>query len=775
MQITFNNVNKTFLYTGFKSKTDKNVTKPEGPMLYNVNFMAKPVLQGTVSSRVANEKSKLLKHIKDLLAMDIPIISAEEKAFIMSERAHNLIKMKRKKKEEIISEINILENSTALPLRQKIERFQQLRKELIKINKLKPDNVKESRTSNENYDYVLLNRLKNAILDDDFNLAKVLKDYYVEIENISTVDELKNKFPKIKVPQNPKDIVAKKIVDNLTRGFYLKFDELIKEKNLEELANIMAVHFEEIFVGMVPLLGFKNSNEVYELIGERVTEKSVERYKELSKLGTISSVPEIRKNIIPNFSDIDMQMLKIDYDKFILTVLKKHYLNDEKLNSIEYLENDNKIKVVLLKAPEYKFEKFSEKIKKIISDAEKIKLIQRDYQNYTVDELKSRLNYYATTGLGNNERILETIIDFNESKFTQEDKQYLIKFLKTLDDIIDGKITEIDAVNFIEQNNISPRGTVKLNEIERRQVEEKLRQEKQKANELNSYRQEFNSAVGKLYEYDLCNIADDLSKFYPMSLEKESIAAAKKVINFVNECLAQKEPAKIRNYVLRKVTYDEYFELEKNSEVFLAAQNYAKIYENKEQKSGQYLINREIIDNYPESKEIFAYPEILEKIMERCASNPDAATRYLCKYEDYKTMNKAEQSSIINILENFDVKNQEEKLILKSIIEDEFILSDSVFKKGKNSHNFDVIIASEAKQQIYDKYKFPTCLDLFKAFEEAVSLKAGDYGSSGVKRTGTNNNALEYKMEIKIKGYPDRLFSSKNDYRFDVYSERGLH
>ena len=66
-------------------------------------------------------------------------------------------------------------------------------------------------------------------------------------------------------------------------------------------------------------------------------------------------------------------------------------------------------------------------------------------------------------------------------------------------------------------------------------------------------------------------------------------------------------------------------------------------------------------------------------------------------------------------------------------------------------------------------------LDYFEAFEIASQIFVGDVGSSGVKRIGGNNQALLYKYEIKIKGYPDRLFSSKNDYRFDVYSEKGLH
>ena len=94
---------------------------------------------------------------------------------------------------------------------------------------------------------------------------------------------------------------------------------------------------------------------------------------------------------------------------------------------------------------------------------------------------------------------------------------------------------------------------------------------------------------------------------------------------------------------------------------------------------------------------------------------------------------------------------------------------------SKNGESHVVKIAKEAKQQIYNKHKFPSCLDYFEAFEVASQIFVGDVGSSGVKRIGGNNQSLQYKYEVKIKGYPDRLFSSKNDYRFDVYSEKGLH
>ena len=47
-----------------------------------------------------------------------------------------------------------------------------------------------------------------------------------------------------------------------------------------------------------------------------------------------------------------------------------------------------------------------------------------------------------------------------------------------------------------------------------------------------------------------------------------------------------------------------------------------------------------------------------------------------------------------------------------------------------------------------------------------------DYGYFKIKKIIDNSS---YKIELKIMGYPDRLFSSRNDYVFDIYSDRGLH
>ena len=67
------------------------------------------------------------------------------------------------------------------------------------------------------------------------------------------------------------------------------------------------------------------------------------------------------------------------------------------------------------------------------------------------------------------------------------------------------------------------------------------------------------------------------------------------------------------------------------------------------------------------------------------------------------------------------------------------------------------------------------CMEYLQAFEEALTTIAPARGASGVKLTGSNNKAIQHKMEVKIKGHDDRLFSSNNNYVFDIFSPKGMH
>ena len=184
-----------------------------------------------------------------------------------------------------------------------------------------------------------------------------------------------------------------------------------------------------------------------------------------------------------------------------------------------------------------------------------------------------------------------------------------------------------------------------------------------------------------------------------------------------------------------------------------------------------------MITTYPESLSVADSPEIFKKIMEKTEGDNQKALELLTKYDTYKDLPPVNKSQIIETLNIFDIKNSTEKSVIKQILEIEYLNQDTKIplQDSKNNDTQIITITKEAKQQIYDKYKFPNSIDLFEAFETAATSFTADYGSSGIKRIGATNQSLTYKTEIKIKGYPDRLFASTNPYKFDIYSEKGLH
>ena len=171
-------------------------------------------------------------------------------------------------------------------------------------------------------------------------------------------------------------------------------------------------------------------------------------------------------------------------------------------------------------------------------------------------------------------------------------------------------------------------------------------------------------------------------------------------------------------------------------------------------------------------------PDVLAKVMEKALYSKDVAIEALCKYDDYQDLSEADKTKILKILEIFDIKSSTDKAVLKNIVENEYANTDTKVlsrMKENSGKNVTAYFAHEAKQQIIDKYKFPICLEYLAGFEDALSMFATERGTSGIKLTTKNNKSQEYAMEVKLMGHDDRLFSSKNDYRFDVFSEKGLH
>ena len=193
------------------------------------------------------------------------------------------------------------------------------------------------------------------------------------------------------------------------------------------------------------------------------------------------------------------------------------------------------------------------------------------------------------------------------------------------------------------------------------------------------------------------------------------------------------------------------------------------------EKIGQYILNRNVVESYPESKDLVPYPHILDKIMQNCGDDKNLATELLCKYHDYYNLDSRAKSFIANILKIFDLKDNNVKFLIKEIIETDFINSDTYIYVEEDKVPKKRTIASTAKKEIYDKHFFPGSMFYFEKFEYALPLKARSKNSSGVKKVDRNNEKAIYKTEVKIAGYDDRLVADNDEYYFNHYLPGGIH
>lgn len=732
------------------------------------------------------EKAKLLRQINELLEADTEDTSFEDilaKAF--SDALRN-VRNRIMKEQELEQRYETIIADKSLNEQQRFESLLQLQKEAKRIQKNKQPYGQQQvkKTADERIDYTLLNRFKSAINNDDFNLEKVFQDYYKGLEDITSLQELHERYPKIKIPQHPVEVISKKMADTITRDFYEKFDDIVAENQPGKLVEHVIPKLKTLCDTHAQAYGI-DKNEFTDKIAQNLYLNIKEQYTKALKEDKFSSIPEHRKNKLAQITPNDKQLLGINFEDFVLSVIKKHYLEGQKLSEIKYSDGNTEIPLSSIKDSNYKIEKFPEKIKKFISTAKQIFAAQRDYENFDNTQLKKRLDLYSNSKIADNEIILERIIDFDSCMFEKEDITALKGFLRVLDDISDGKITIHEGLDIIRQDKLVPKGTEKLNEIEKQKAAARIKVEQQKAFRLNEIKSGFDDAINILYINNMNNIATTCTKYRPENLDTQTLENAEFIIKLINQNvnpsdLRITDKTKLETGIMRWDTYNMYKDTDADAQVFQKALQTAKsddgsIYID---KAGKYLINSEIVTTYPESLEFVKNREILEKVM---AKSPDKETaiQYLMKFDEYQDLPDEKKSHLTQFINIFDSKDSIEKAMLKYIIENEYILRDTeimtkIIDNGTDSP-ITATFGAQAKQQIVEKYKFPGSLSFLEGFEEAIAAAANSGGSSGIKQTGRNNEALLYKMEVKRGGHDDRLFSSKNDYYFDIFSEKGLH
>lgn len=635
-------------------------------------------------------------------------------------------------------------------------------------------------------DTTLLSKFKNALLDDDYNLGKIFEEHFAPLAGILTVAELQEKYPRMILPQNPYDVVADKLLSTLTRDFYETFDEFDEKGDFKGCDAYVDKTLNSVFEANAPLLG-ATPEQAYIAFADQMIDKIIEKHERIldeEDPTSFSSIPIHRKTDKAPITAGDVKLLGVDFDDYVTSVIREIYLDKKKPNEIIYSNEEQTFSVNSIADSAYKFDKISERIKTMIADAAKIQKLQRNYDKFDNEELKSRLNFYANKEIAENNVVFENIVNFYGCNFDKEDIACLKLFLKALDSVYDGKMSVTELEKGIQAKELIPKGTERVNQQELEEISQKYRAEQQLALKLSALKNKFDDAMNTLYQNGMSNCATSLSKYRPEALTSQAIENVDYICDKLTENLkgngVLKGKERLESTLLSWDTYNFYKDCDGGKEIIANAET-ALLHEygsSSPELIGQYLLCNDIIEDYPKSMNYYKQPELLERIIEKADGDKTLAKLYLAKYEDYLVWEDSEKSQLTELLAHFDNKNPVGKMILKQVMEDDYINLETTAQVDFNGNGKNLVtakIASNVKQEIMDKYKFPVCINYLVAFEEALSKVAASSDSAGIKQTGTNNQQLQYKMELKVNAYRDRLFSSNNDYNFDVYSEKGLH
>ena len=725
-------------------------------------------------------KNKLLRRFNEILKEDAP-----EEEINQTELQYKGLKVMMHIKtqlESLYSESQALWENKFLNPQQKYNRAMQIKKEVNSLKSVYDRGflyiVKSNNyVADEKTDYVLVNKFKSSVENDNFNLKKVFTDYYKPMNDIQSLKELKKNFPKIQTPKKPEEVIAQKLENTITREFYEDLDNAFEAKDKKKVQELLYSKVMQLFNDNIKIKSQEEKDRVYKKLAGPTIKAITVRYHKLHNNNSISSVPKFKKQNKNILSENDYQLIKMNnYEDFVLTVLKEQYTNFKNPNDIVYSKNGTNIKVSSIKDSDYKFEKIPSRIIKLVADAQKVRTSQRDYKNYSKEHFKKKLAFYAEK-FDQSETLLNSIVQFDSCLFEKEDIEMLIRFLQGADKVWDGDLSLKEFEREVYYNGIKPTHTERINALEQKKKLDAIKAENKKLANLHLIQENFDSRINTLYENNLNYIAGLCLKYKPESLDEKQIEIANIIIgvidkNTVGQNIKNKE--KIENQVVRITNYLNYSLTTQNNPVLKDAQDYAK---NKNgivdmEKAGKYLLNSEFIQNFPNSLELASNKEIARKIAQK--KKKKKAVEQLCEYDDYRDLAPNEKAKISNILKIFDMKDSIEKSVIKIIVEEDYINSDThaVAKvTDDGSKKAKTAMGKNAKSQIYDHYKFPKCLIYYDAFEDALTKFAVNKNSAGIKKVVGTSDA----NELKIKGHDDRLFAYNNSYYFDEFSLNGLH
>ena len=653
----------------------------------------------------------------------------------------------------------------------------------------KAESIQASRVANDKNDYNLLNKFKAAVASDDMNLDKVYKSYYSKLNELSSVEEIQAEFPKIRLPKSPIESVTDKIVASFDRDFIENYIHTFVEGRVSDAKDSQAVSvILQILKSKLSQLAQESGLDEQYIKNTFLlaTNKKLMHKMELAAInGDYKSFLRNKNQSMANIiSPEEKQLLSVDYDKYVLSILRQLYVEGKKLSEVSYKEGDIVISPQAFKNLQYKFEKPNEKDKDIVRKALKIQQAERNYECFGNEQLQERLKHYGNSSLSENEEILNRLVDFASSMFTKEDKEALVPFLRILDDVSDGKISINEAIDLIKSKNLQPHGTIMLNKVEKERVASELSAERKQILQYNSYCAQYNSLIDKLYQNKLDEIATICSSYSPQ-IYKASRDVSDKIMQTILKYINDDKitsPKKLEHDIK---SLNRYYELKlyktEEGSVLKEAIEYATDSKGvvDEVKAGKYIIANSSIKNYPAclANYVEDFQDVVSIICQRYS--PQEATLKLMKLDDFIELPISEQLKITKILEKFNlVGENNDKQIIEAIVNNIYTQKPTTITTSLNKEQTifkDSMMLPSAKLAIIEDKKFPLCLEYFEEFERAMGRAAQSKEEDGIQVIGSSNKALRklYKQEVKISK-DERLYSTNEDYVFDVYKP-GLH
>ena len=196
----------------------------------------------TVTAKLNSDKTRMIKSLTEILSTNVPELSAEEKAFQMMRKAMSFAKNVKEQIAYLKFQAEVIAQNTHLSVKQRYDELGKIDKQIKRLEKAKLPKEDPPKKLYENIDFTLINSFKTALSNDDFDLQAIFLNHYRDLESMKTVEEVREKYPHIKIPTDPMDIVAQKCVEILDRSFYERLDdEFEKDHSYEEIVEFLAL------------------------------------------------------------------------------------------------------------------------------------------------------------------------------------------------------------------------------------------------------------------------------------------------------------------------------------------------------------------------------------------------------------------------------------------------------------------------------------------------------------------------------------------------------